>query len=255
MIDDGPTQSAGATPPRYRPAGDGALSVEFAAEISPAVNGRVRALLAALDAGAPPGLLDLVPAYRTLLIVYDPLVLPHAALLERLRSLERTAAAVPPPSRGVTIPVAYGGEFGPDLVAVAAHAGLSPEATIARHSAERYLVYFLGFSPGFPYLGGLDPALATPRLAQPRQSVPAGSVAIGGEQTGIYPQATPGGWRIIGRTPLRLYDPAAPEPALLRPGDELRLRPIDAAEFADLGEQVAAGRYLPEITAATAGED
>lgn len=242
--------AARATPPRYRPAGDGALSVEFAPEISPAVNGRVRALLAALDATPPPGLLDLVPAYRTLLVIYDPLALPHAALLERLRGLEAATEGTPPPSRRVTIPVAYGGEFGPDLADVAAHAGLSPDEVIARHSAGRYLVYFLGFAPGFPYLGGLDPALATPRLAQPRTVVPAGAVGIGGEQTGIYPLATPGGWRIIGRTPLRLYDPAAPEPTLLRPGDELRPRPIDAAEFAALGERVAAGRYRPEIAPA-----
>ncbi len=241
--------SPAAAPPRYRPAGDGALSVEFAPEISPAVNRRVRALLAALDADPPPGLLDLVPAYRTLLIVYDPLRLSHAALLDRLRALDTATDAPPPVGRRVVLPIAYGGEFGPDLAAVAAHAGLTPEEVIARHGAGRYLVYFLGFSPGFPYLGGLDPALATPRLPEPRTSVPAGAVGIGGDQTGIYPQATPGGWRLIGRTPVRLYDPAAPEPTLLRPGDEIRPRAIDAAEFARLAEAVAAGRYRPEIAA------
>lgn len=234
-------------PPRYRPAGDGALSVEFAPVISPAVNGRVRALLAALDANPPPGLLDLVPAYHTLLIVYDPLALPHAALLEWLRAREGARARALAPTRPVTIPIAYGGEFGPDLAAVAAHSGLSPGEVVARHAAGRYPVYFLGFAPGFPYLGGLDPALATPRLPQPRTGVPAGAVGIGGAQTGIYPLATPGGWRIIGRTPLRLYDPAAPDPVLLRPGDELRPRPIDAAEFAAISEHVAAGRYRLEI--------
>ncbi len=225
--------SPAAAPPRYRPAGDGALSVEFAPEISPAVNRRVRALLAALDADPPPGLLDLVPAYRTLLIVYDPLRLSHAALLDRLRALDTATDAPPPVGRRVVLPIAYGGEFGPDLAAVAAHAGLTPEEVIARHGAGRYLVYFLGFSPGFPYL----------------TSVPAGAVGIGGDQTGIYPQATPGGWRLIGRTPVRLYDPAAPEPTLLRPGDEIRPRAIDAAEFARLAEAVAAGRYRPEIAA------
>ncbi len=241
MSDQTPGDTATA-PPRYRPMGDGALSVEFANAISPAVNRRVRALLAALDAWAPPGLLDLVPAYRTLLIVYDPLALPYAMLLERLRALETGAEWGEPPQRRVVIPVAYGGEFGPDLADVAAHTGLAPDDVIARHSAARYLVYFLGFSPGFPYLGGLDPALATPRLPQPRKRVPAGAVAIGGEQTGVYPAATPGGWRIIGRTPLRLYDPAAADPVLLRPGDELRFQPIDAAEFAALGEGIATGR-------------
>ena len=233
--------------PRLRPAGDGATLVEFAPEISPAINRRVRATLVALDAWAPPGLLDLVPAYRTLLVVYDPLLLPYEVLTERLRTLWSREDAAAPPARRVTVPVAYGGEFGPDLADVAAHTGLSPEEVVARHAGGRYLVYFLGFAPGFPYLGGLDPALATPRLAQPRTAVPAGAVAIGGEQTGIYSLATPGGWRLIGRTPLRLYDPRAPEPALLRPGDELRPRPIDAAEYAAIGEAVAAGRYAPEI--------
>ena len=225
------------------------MSVEFEDEISPAVNRKVRALLAALDGDPPPGLLDLVPAYRTLLIVYDPLALPATALLERLRGLAGALDATPPPSRTVTIPVAYGGEFGPDLADVAAHTGLPEAEVIARHAAGRYPVYFLGFAPGFPYLGGLDPALATPRLARPRTAVPAGAVGIGGEQTGIYPLPTPGGWRIIGRTPLRLYDPAAPEPFLLRAGDILRPRPIEAAEFAALAEEVATGRYRPEIVA------
>ncbi|MDP9373544.1 MAG: allophanate hydrolase subunit 1, partial [Chloroflexota bacterium] len=180
MSDQTPGNAA-AAPPRYRPMGDGALSVEFANEISPAVNGRVRALLAALDAWAPPGLLDLVPAYRALLIIYDPLALPYATLLERLRALEAGAEWGEPPRRRVVLPVCYGGEFGPDLAAVAAHTGLTADEVIARHSARAYPVYFLGFAPGFPYLGGLDPALATPRLPRPRTRVPAGAVAIGGE--------------------------------------------------------------------------
>ena len=236
--------------PRYRAAGDGALLVEFAEEVSAAVNGRVRALLAALDADPPAGLRDLVPAYRTLLVVYDPLALPYAALLARLRALEGTAWRPLPPARRVTIPVAYGGAFGPDLADVAAHTGMAMEAVVGRHAAGRYLVYFLGFSPGFPYLGGLDPALATPRLPRPRTLVPAGSVGIAGGQTGIYPQATPGGWRLIGRTPLHLYDPAAPEPFLLRPGDALRFRPVDPPEFARLEAAVAAGRDAPELSGA-----
>ncbi len=233
--------------PRYRTAGEGAVSVEFEPAISPEINARVRALLAALDADPPPGLIDLVPAYRTLLVVYDPLALAPDELLARLRSLEGTVQSGDSPSRRVTIPVAYGGEFGPDLADVAAHTGLSEAEVVARHSGAEYLVYFLGFAPGFPYLGGLDPALVTPRLAQPRTSVPAGAVGIGGEQTGVYPQPTPGGWRIIGRTPARLFDPAAPEPFLLRAGDLLRFRAIDGAEFAALAAEVAAGRYRPEI--------
>jgi inhibitor of KinA len=230
----------------YRPMGDGAVLVEFKDELSLEVNGQVRALLAALDADPPAGILDLVPAYRTLLVIYDPLTIEYDALLERLRVRERESLGYAPPSRRLTIPVAYGGEFGPDLADVAAHTGLSEAEVIARHGGGQYLVYFLGFSPGFPYLGGLDPALATPRLTQPRTRVPAGSVGIAGSQTGIYPQATPGGWRIIGRTPLRLYDPSAADPFLLRAGDELRFRPVGEAEFAHVAGAVALGRYQVE---------
>lgn len=232
--------------PRYRAVGDGALLVEFAPQIAPEINARVRALLAALDAAPPPGLRDLVPAYRTLLIEYDPTVTRHAALLEYLRGLVAAPATVAP-TRLVTLPIAYGGEFGPDLAAVAAHTGLAPDEVIARHAAGRYPVYFLGFSPGFPYLGGLEAALHTPRLPEPRLRVPTGAVGIGGAQTGVYPAITPGGWRIIGQTPVRLYDPAADDPFLLRAGDEIQPRAIDAAEYARLADEVAAGRYLPEI--------
>ena len=246
-----PTTSTSAAP-CYRPVGDCGLNVEFAAEISPQVNRRVQGLLAALDREHLPGLRDLVPAYRTLLVVYDPLLLPYEALLERLRGLERAVEETMPPPRTVTIPVAYDGELGPDLADVAEHSGMTEADVIARHAGGQYLVYFLGFSPGFPYLGGLDPALSTPRLPAPRQRVPAGAVGIAGSQTGIYPQSTPGGWRLIGRTPVRLYDPVAEEPCLLRPGDDLRFRAVDAREFARLSEAVAAGHYRPEIVAADA---
>jgi inhibitor of KinA len=232
--------------PRYRAVGDGALLVEFAPRIAPEVNARVRALLAALDAAPPPGLRDLVPAYRTLLIEYDPTMIRHAVLLDYLRTLVAAPATVAP-TRLVTLPVAYGGAFGPDLDDVAAHTGLAPDVVIARHAAGRYPVYFLGFSPGFPYLGGLEPALHTPRLPEPRLRVPAGAVGIGGAQTGVYPAVTPGGWRIIGQTPVRLYDPAADDPFLLRVGDAIQPRPIDAAEYAWLADEIAAGRYQPEI--------
>ena len=211
--------------------GDGAVLVEFANVVSPRVNRRVQALVAALDTDPPPGLLDLIPAYRALLVVYDPLAIGYDVLLGRLRALEGRAEAATAPSRVVTLPVVYGGEFGPDLPAVAAHTRLEVDEVVVRHTARHYLVYFLGFSPGFPYLGGLDPSLATPRLREPRLRVPAGSVGIAGTQTGVYPEATPGGWQLIGRTPLRLYDPGAPEPFLLRPGDELRFTAIDADEY------------------------
>lgn len=225
--------------PHYRRVGECGLLVEFANVIDAAVNGQVRALLAALDAAPPPGLRELIPAYRTLLILYDPLVLTEDQLLARLKSLVQTTGATTAPSRVVTIPALYGGEYGPDLDDVAAHCGLPPEEVIVRHSSATYLVYFIGFSPGYPYLGGLDPALATPRLASPRLRVPVGAVAIGGQQTGIYPQETPGGWRIIGRTPIRLYNPQAREPFLLRAGDRVRFRPIGANEYEALRREAA----------------
>lgn len=223
--------------------GDSAVLVEFANVAAPPVNRRVQALVAALDADPPPGLLDLIPAYRTLLVVYDPLVISYGALIEHLRTLDGLAQAATPPSRIVTIPVAYGGEYGPDLPVVAAHTGLTEDEIIARHTAGRYLVYFLGFSPGFPYLGGLDPVLATPRLREPRLRVPAGSVGIAGTQTGVYPEATPGGWQLIGRTPLRLYDRAASDPFLLHPGDELRFAAISVEEYRRLSSEVAASAH------------
>jgi len=226
-----PERGASLAAPHYRRVGEGGLLVEFADEISPAVNRQVRILLAALDATPTPGLTDLIPAYRTLLILYDPLLLTHDQLIDHMASLKLEEGGATP-SRTITIPVIYGGEYGPDLDAVAAHSRLTPEEVIVRHSSAIYLVYFIGFSPGYPYLGGLDPALHTPRLTQPRLLVPAGTVAIGGQQTGIYPQATPGGWRLIGRTPTQLYSSTADEPFLLRPGDEVHLRPIGAKEYA-----------------------
>ncbi|MGN6813653.1 MAG: 5-oxoprolinase subunit PxpB [Thermomicrobiales bacterium] len=238
--------------PRYRAVGDSALLVEYALAIAPAINRQVRALLAALDATPPAGLRDLVPAYRTLLIRYDPTVITHAELLDRVRALEDASHAAAPPGRVVTVPVCYGGEYGPDLADVAAQTGLTTEEVVARHSAGHYPVYFLGFAPGFPYLGGLDASLATPRLPQPRPVVPAGAVGIGGEQTGIYSLTTPGGWRIIGRTPVRLYDLTAAEPFLLRAGDEVQFRPVTPEEYAAVSEAVAAGTYQPQIGAVEA---
>ena len=170
-----------------------------------------------------PGLGEPLPTYRSLLLHYDPLRLSFAevtALVEE--ALTRVEGRARPEPRLVEIPTCYGGEFGPDLEFVARHNGLSPEEVMRFHSSSLYPVYMLGFSPGFAYLGGLPHAIAAPRLSTPRTLVPAGSVGIAGEQTGIYPIATPGGWRLIGRTPLKLFDPYRDPPALLRPGDKVR---------------------------------
>ena len=169
------------------------------------------------------GVTNVHPAYASILIDFDPLQIRHLAVERAAADLFAQAATAPlPESRLVEIPVVYGGECGPDLEAVAALTGHTPDEVVAIHSSAEYLVYFLGFSPGFPYLGGMPESIAAPRLETPRRRVPAGSVAIGGRQTGVYPMASPGGWRIIGRTPLRLFDPEADPPVLLQMGDHVR---------------------------------
>jgi KipI family sensor histidine kinase inhibitor len=220
---------------RLLPASDRSLLIVLGDRIDRSTHRRVRALLRLLDETAPPGVVDLVPAYASVLLVFDPRSLDHARLEEHLaRLLERLGDAPLPEPRLVTIPVVYGGVHGPDLEEVARHARLTPQEVMARHAGTVYDAYFLGFAPGFAYLGLLPPAIACPRLPQPRRRVPAGSVAIAGRQTAVYPCATPGGWRLIGRTPLRLFDPARVPRALVEIGDRVRFEPVAAAERREL---------------------
>lgn len=226
---------------RLYPLGDAAVVLEFGQTIAPATHQLIQAFTKMLDRHPPPGLREVVPAFTTLTVYYDPLVLfelselsPYAQLASYLQALlpaAQAAAADYVPGPLIEIPVCYGGDFGPDLALVASHAQLSAEEVIARHAQPEYLVYMVGFAPGFPYLGGLDARLATPRRAQPRPLVPAGAVGIAGAQTGIYSLPTPGGWQLIGRTPGRLFDPGRARPSLLQAGDRLRFVPISAAEF------------------------
>ena len=205
-----------------RPASDRSLLVCFGSEISLEAHRQVLRLVRALECRAA-GILNFHPAYASVLIDFDPLRHTHEEVSAWVaEALSSGAAGFNPESRTVEIPVRYGGEFGPDLADVARHTGLSVERVVELHTATSYLVYFLGFAPGFPYLGGLPAELATPRLAAPRKRVPAGSVAIGGSQAGVYPLESPGGWRIIGHTELRLFDTDADPPALLRAGDTVR---------------------------------
>ncbi len=228
-----------------RPLAESGLLVEFPNVIKPAVVERVMALTAALDAAQPTGLHDIVPSYRTIHLVFDPVQTDGDTLAGIVRQL---AAGSSPHTRAagreVTIPVAYGGAQGPDLAAVAAHTGLAPVEVCARHAVASYRVACMGFSPGFGFLVGLPPELATPRRATPRTRVPAGSVAVGGAQTGVYPSELPGGWNIIGRTPVTLFDVARPDPFLIRPGDTVRFEPISSAEYE---------AYLAGAGAATTG--
>lgn len=212
--------------PRVVPAGDNGWTVEFGEVIDPAVNDRVLAFAEALEARLPTGVVEVVPTFSAATVYFDPLVADADRLADRLRAL----AAAPPAASGrasrlLEVPVRYGGEDGPDLEAVAREAHLSEARVVALHASVEYRVYMLGFTPGFPYLGRVPEAIALPRLATPRVRVPAGSVGLAGTQTGIYPMESPGGWRLIGRTPLRLYDPARDQPFLLEPGDRVRFVP------------------------------
>jgi KipI family sensor histidine kinase inhibitor len=222
--------------------GETALLLRFGDGLDAAINARVHAAARALRAAKLPGIVDVAPAYATLLVRFDPAIWlddgarPQARVIRAIRAaIERAAdandAARQTP-RVIEIPVCYGGDCGPDLVEVARHARLTPAEVIARHTAADYRVAMLGFAPGFPYLLGLDPALCMPRRANPRTRVPRGAVAIGGAQTGIYPSELPGGWQLIGRTPLVLFDADRDPPSLLMPGDRVRFVAIDAAALA-----------------------
>ena len=217
--------------------GDQALIVEFGDRVDPALSAEIAAVAQRLRESLPIGVLDVVPAYTTLALHYDPAAVgagtpPYEALVETIDAWLKTQTAVPlPVGRLIEIPVCYGGALGEDLEALALSHNLSVEEVIAIHSGATYHVHMLGFVPGFAYLGGLDARLATPRRDTPRPHVPAGSVAIGGAQTGVYPLDTPGGWQIIGRTPLRLFKPDAMPPSLLNAGDTVRFVPISVQEF------------------------
>jgi len=232
--------------PRYLVAGDAGLVVEFADRIDPIVNEQVHALSHAMDRQPIAGVIETVPTYRSLLAVYDPLVVGWAELVDqvsnRLRNISETAEQRP--SRSISVPTVYGGEHGPDVDFVAEHNGLSVDDVIAIHSAVNYQVYMIGFTPGFPYLGGMSERIAAPRLERPRTRIPAGSVGIAGSQTGIYPVDSPGGWRLIGRTPLSLYDPGAEDPVLLRPGDRVRFEPIDQLQSTGQPVSRSAGQQV-----------
>ena len=231
--------------PHFLPAADQALVVELGDSISADINARVRDLLLAIEQQKPPGVIDLVPSYRSLLVQYDPIKTSYEGLIASVREIEATldTRSLEKP-KTVHLPTLYGGEYGPDLDFVAKHADLSEQEVIQLHSDTDYRVYMVGFSPGFPYLGGLDDRLATPRLPTPRTQIPAGSVGIAENQTGVYPQASPGGWRLIGRTPLKLFDPSREPPALLQAGDFIRFDRLESEdEYLAVQRDIEAGRY------------
>ena len=216
---------------RFLPCGDSAVTVEFGNRIDDQLNGAVHAFASAVEALGHPAIREVVPTYRSATVHYLPHLLEYAALVQLLRPLTETQGGAGPFGAPVEIPVLYGGPWGPDLEEVAAHCGMTPEQVIAAHSAPCYRIYMLGFTPGFPYLGGMDPRLATPRRKEPRIRIPAGSVGIAGSQTGVYPIESPGGWQLIGRTPLRLFDLGSDPRILLQAGRSIRFVPIDEPTY------------------------
>lgn len=215
--------------PRIEPLGDSALRVALGESIDLALNRRVQALAGRLSQAAPPGVGEVVSAYASLTVHFDLMRIDYFEVKAWVETLLDGLAEQPQhPARVVEIPVLYGGEHGPDLAFVAQHSGLTESEVVAIHSGGEYPVYMMGFTPGFAYLGGLDARIAAPRLPAPRSSVPAGSVGIAGQQTGVYSLESPGGWRLIGWTPLRLFDPSADPPTLLQAGDVVRFVAVSA---------------------------
>lgn len=206
--------------PRLHSLGDAALLCELPPPATLAQQQQIWAL--ANEALQWPAVQEALPGMNNLTLMFDPARIDAAELEMQVLAAWPQLAAAAIEGRTIEIPVAYGGEHGPDLADVAAHTGFTPAEVVRRHAAGEYVVYLLGFLPGFAFMGGLAPELATPRRAEPRVAVPARSVGIGGAQTGVYPLVSPGGWQLIGRTPLEMFDPAAAEPTLLRPGDRVR---------------------------------
>lgn len=222
---------------RFLPCGDRAVTVEWGSTIDEHINRQVHAFARKVEALSHPAITEVVPTYRSATVHYRPEVFSYEELNQLLAPLAQGSAEEAEELPVVEIPVCYGGEYGPDLLEVAQHCSLTPEEVIARHTAPTYRIYMLGFTPGFPYLGGMDPSIAAPRRKEPRIQIPAGSVGIAGEQTGVYPIVSPGGWQLIGRTPLRLFDPQREQPILLSAGAGIRFVPIDEETFRKMEEK------------------
>ena len=240
--------------PTISPVGDCAISIDFGQAIDPKINRQIRQVIEQIKLLQLDGIIELVPTYCALLVQYDAMVYSYSDIC---RILEPTLQESVTDSANelvtiIEIPTVYGGEFGPDLGFVASYNHLSEAEVVSIHSGTDYLVYMLGFIPGFTYLGGMDPRIATPRLSSPRTLIPAGSVGIAGEQTGTYPSDSPGGWQIIGRTPVTMYDMSKEQAALLQAGDYVRYVSIDENEFhrvKSLGME-----YIPSIYEIESGD-
>ena len=240
--------------PTISPVGDRAISIDFGQVIDPTINRHIRQTIERIKELQLEGIIELVPTYCSLLVEYDAMLYSYSeicniiepTLEEGMTDTTNELVTV------VEVPTVYGGEFGPDLSFVASHNHLSEDEVISIHSGTDYLVYMLGFIPGFTYLGGMDSRIATPRLSSPRTLIPAGSVGIAGEQTGTYPSDSPGGWQIIGRTPVTMYDMSKAQAALLNAGDYVRYVPIDEGKFHRI--KALGADYVPVIREVKVGD-
>jgi len=227
-----------------QPLGDTGIIIQFGTEISEAIYQQIRQYVYWLEQSCIEGIVEWVPAYTTLAVFYRPNIISYDELSQKLLKIGEKIESMPVPDPIVIeIPTLYGKEAGPDIQFVAETNGLSEEEVVKIHSSSDYLIYMIGFVPGFPYLGGMDKRIAAPRKKTPRSRIPAGSIGIAGEQTGIYPLETPGGWQIIGRTPVKLYDPQKQDPILLKAGDYIRFVPITEREYEKIEQQVLKGSY------------
>ncbi|MGL4810267.1 MAG: 5-oxoprolinase subunit PxpB [Beijerinckiaceae bacterium] len=233
-------------PPTFLPSGDAAVTIEFGDRIDPALNARVLALDAAIAKAGMAGIVETIPTYRSLLVQFDPLTVDYAVLERNIRTLCATLDTQTQAARRWKIPVVYGGAFGIDLEATAAHHGITPTQLIDKHAAGIYRVYMIGFMPGLAYLGGLDPAIATPRRLDPRLKTPSGTISIGGIQALVASVEMPSGWHLLGRTPVRTWLPGREPEFLLLPGDEVVFEPIDASRWDALDKAAQAGELIAE---------
>lgn len=235
---------------RFYPLGDTGIKIEFSEQVSSSLSRKIKGFCELLRQSGISGIIEWVPTYTGVSVYYDPVKIEYNEMSDELiKVLGKESLPEEESSEMIHIPVVYGGEHGEDLEKVAKSHGLSGKEVIDIHSGKDYLIHMIGFLPGFPYLGGMSPRIATPRLENPRSRVPAGSVGIAGEQTGIYPLESPGGWNIIGRTPVQLFSPDQENPFLYQAGDYIRFVPVTETEFNTIRYDVRNGNYVPERTA------